>query len=568
VSFFSGLKRAGFVFKSDAEVEAEAQQEKRNVAAFRIQRGWAVTLKRRETAAAAALNRCKTAAPSADLDSAPSIPSTTQVLVQTADEPQPPPVAVLVQTAEEPESLPIAVAVAVADSTAAEEHLYSAPSIPSTTHVLVAHAAEEPRPPPVAALVQTAEEPEPPPQTAEEPEPPPIAVVPRDSKFFVAFNATLSYTAAEFNEDLQTRYRAAVATAAGTNAANVGIDFVAATDGNMQMRITTKVRVMTKEEMDVIITALGTGDAFRNTLNTAFRAKGLAEANALTDPADSLTEAACKIQRNWRSHEERRKDAARRKLLEQIQPPYSLENTAAFVIKSKVSAALVRQEMAELGVEGMLERRYSAATSATEVLDSKHGTKKKVARRVFLGRKSGGEKPGETPPPPPSPLPPPTPPRPPTPPPVDLTPPPPPPPAVHLNDDGRDKLIEKIQPPYSLENTAAFVIKRQVSAALVRQEMAELGIDGMLEKRGHRTKVGDPSYEYTFLPAERRQLEKQLNDNSLSEKERKAMIELLEIQLKALRARLFMEAAKEHVLLEHNLAGRNYRNYSPTSSFV
>ena len=74
-----------------------------------------------------------------------------------------------------------------------------------------------------------------------------------------------------------------------------------------------------------------------------------------------------------------------------------------------------------------------------------------------------------------------------------------------------------------------------------------------------------PIFDFSFLPDERQQLEKILNNLSEEEskvmidqlKERKAMIDELEIHFKTYRERLFMQAAKENLLLEQILAGRN-----------
>jgi hypothetical protein len=84
------------------------------------------------------------------------------------------------------------------------------------------------------------------------------------------------------------------------------------------------------------------------------------------------------------------------------------------------------------------------------------------------------------------------------------------------------------------------------------------------EDKGPSFKDG-PIFDISFLPDERQQLEKILNNLSEEErkvmidqlKERKAIIDQLEIHFKTYRERLFMQAAKENLLLEQILAGRN-----------
>jgi len=84
------------------------------------------------------------------------------------------------------------------------------------------------------------------------------------------------------------------------------------------------------------------------------------------------------------------------------------------------------------------------------------------------------------------------------------------------------------------------------------------------EDRGPSFKDG-PIFDFSFLPDERQQLENILNNLSEEEskvmidqlKERKAIIDQLEIHFKTYRERLFMQAAKENLLLEQILAGRN-----------
>ena len=79
--------------------------------------------------------------------------------------------------------------------------------------------------------------------------PSPIVVAPKapaDTKHFVTLTVTMPYTKAEFDQDKQDKYKAAVASAAGTDPANVeilGVTEVRRRAGSIQVE--TKVRLTT-----------------------------------------------------------------------------------------------------------------------------------------------------------------------------------------------------------------------------------------------------------------------------------------------------------------------------------
>ena len=103
--------------------------------------------------------------------------------------------------------------------------------------------------------------------------PPPPPVAPKDSKYFVSFTVTLPYTKADFDTDKQTKYRNAVAMAADTIPDNV--DIVSITEARRRggfVKAETKVRATEETGMTALATALGTGDALKNKINSACRA--------------------------------------------------------------------------------------------------------------------------------------------------------------------------------------------------------------------------------------------------------------------------------------------------------
>jgi hypothetical protein len=121
------------------------------------------------------------------------------------------------------------------------------------------------------------------------PAPPPAGTTaPADTKFFVTFTATLPYTKADFTDELQTKYKAAVAKAAGTTAANVEIlKITEARRRAGSVEVETKIRAKDKDGQDALATELGTGDEMLNKLNTELKAQGLEEATGVTAPVKS-----------------------------------------------------------------------------------------------------------------------------------------------------------------------------------------------------------------------------------------------------------------------------------------
>jgi hypothetical protein len=102
---------------------------------------------------------------------------------------------------------------------------------------------------------------------------------PKDSQYYVEFTVTLPYTQADFDTDKQTKYKKALAMAAGTVPDNVEI--VSITEARRRagsVIAETKVRASEQAGLHALNGALGTGDALKKRVNTALKAMGLAEA--------------------------------------------------------------------------------------------------------------------------------------------------------------------------------------------------------------------------------------------------------------------------------------------------
>ena len=105
-----------------------------------------------------------------------------------------------------------------------------------------------------------------------------MIVAPTDSKFFVTCTATLPYMKSEFDTDKQTKYKQAVAKAAGTILDNVDIVSMTATKRRQllsSVAVETKVRATDAAGQAALNTNLGTGDALINILNAELKAHGL-----------------------------------------------------------------------------------------------------------------------------------------------------------------------------------------------------------------------------------------------------------------------------------------------------
>lgn len=136
------------------------------------------------------------------------------------------------------------------------------------------------------------------------------AAAPSDTKFYITFTATMPYKEADFDDAKKTKYKAAVAAAAGTIADNVDIVKITekaaarrASHGGASIEIETKVRAKDEAGMTALSKALGTGDDLKTKLNKELKAQGLEEATAFTDPAtagaDVLDSAGCRSSVSW-----------------------------------------------------------------------------------------------------------------------------------------------------------------------------------------------------------------------------------------------------------------------------
>jgi hypothetical protein len=116
------------------------------------------------------------------------------------------------------------------------------------------------------------------------PMPPPPEVAPVNGPA-VTFTATLPYTADKFTKDVETKYKAAVAAAAGTAAANVDIAAKFTRRQAGSATVETTVRAKDAAGQTALSSALGTGDALKNKLNAQLKARGVAESTGVTPVA-------------------------------------------------------------------------------------------------------------------------------------------------------------------------------------------------------------------------------------------------------------------------------------------
>ena len=93
----------------------------------------------------------------------------------------------------------------------------------------------------------------------------------------------MPYTKDEFNPDLQTKYKKAVARAAGTVPGNVFIEVEAASRRAGSVEVTTSIMSKDEATVDAMIKRMGVGDALKDKLNAELRAEGLKEATKITN---------------------------------------------------------------------------------------------------------------------------------------------------------------------------------------------------------------------------------------------------------------------------------------------
>ena len=100
--------------------------------------------------------------------------------------------------------------------------------------------------------------------------------VPSDSTFFVTFTMTMPYTTSEFDIGKQSKYKAAVASAAGTVAANVDILSITGTRRRAgKVDVETKIRSRDAAGVDAVSSSLGSGDALRSKIDQKLMEQGL-----------------------------------------------------------------------------------------------------------------------------------------------------------------------------------------------------------------------------------------------------------------------------------------------------
>jgi predicted outer membrane repeat protein len=99
---------------------------------------------------------------------------------------------------------------------------------------------------------------------------------PADSTFVVTFTVTMPYTTSEFDIAKQSKYKAAVASAAGTVAANVDILSITGTRRRAgKVDVETKIRSLDAAGVDAVSNSLGSGDALRSKIDQKLMEQGL-----------------------------------------------------------------------------------------------------------------------------------------------------------------------------------------------------------------------------------------------------------------------------------------------------
>lgn len=102
---------------------------------------------------------------------------------------------------------------------------------------------------------------------------------------FVTLTVTMPYSKAEFDSAKQDSYKAAVASAAGTIAANVIIlSITEASRRASSVKVETKILAKDAAGVTALKSTLGSGDALKSKINAALKANGLSESTGVTDP--------------------------------------------------------------------------------------------------------------------------------------------------------------------------------------------------------------------------------------------------------------------------------------------
>ena len=120
---------------------------------------------------------------------------------------------------------------------------------------------------------------------------------PKDSQHYVQMTVTMPYTVDEFNDAMQTSFKKAVASAAGTVAANVVIMSIkAASRRAASVKVETKILAADAAGVTALQSSLGTGDALKTKLDAALQAESLKPSSGVTNPqTGGLTSAVARV---------------------------------------------------------------------------------------------------------------------------------------------------------------------------------------------------------------------------------------------------------------------------------
>jgi len=114
---------------------------------------------------------------------------------------------------------------------------------------------------------------------------------PNTETFTLTFTLTMPYTKSEFDSAKQDKFKASVASAAGTIASNV--DILSITEERRRaggIDIETKICAADEAGMDKMSESLGSGDAVKTKINTELKKQGLREATASTSLSSSSSQ--------------------------------------------------------------------------------------------------------------------------------------------------------------------------------------------------------------------------------------------------------------------------------------
>ena len=115
-----------------------------------------------------------------------------------------------------------------------------------------------------------------------------VATALLDSKHFISLTVTLPYSKPEFDLGMKAWYKAAIAIAAGTSAANV--DVLSVTERLRRagmIEVETKIRATDAVSANAMAFHLGSGDALKLKINAALELQGLQEATTVVYTSQS-----------------------------------------------------------------------------------------------------------------------------------------------------------------------------------------------------------------------------------------------------------------------------------------